>query len=83
MRGVDGAASVVWVGSRTDLDPVTLATVPQGGFVTANATATAPIGRGLLARVRVENLADRRYQEIRGYPAPRRRVLLGLQALVH
>ena len=83
IRGVDGAASLVWVGSRTDLDPVTLATVPQGGFVTANATATAPIGHGFSARLRVENLADRRYEEVRGYPAPRRRLLLGLTALLH
>jgi vitamin B12 transporter len=82
-RGIDGAASLVWVGSRTDLDPVTLARVPQGGFVTANVTATMPVGRGLSARARVENLADRRYEEIRGYPAPRRRLLLGVQALVH
>ena len=80
---IEGAASVVWVGSRTDLDPVTFARVPQGGFVTADVTATAPVGRGLSARVRVENLADRRYEEIRGYPAQRRRFLLGVVALLH
>ncbi len=83
VRSVEGAASLEWVGSRTDLDPVTLARVAQGGFVTANASATVPVGRGLSARVRVENLADRRYEEVRGYPAPRRRVLLGLIAALH
>ena len=79
----EGALSLVWVGSRTDLDPVTFARVPQGGFLTADATATVPVGGGVSARVRVENLADRRYEEVRGYPAPRRRLVLGVVALLH
>ncbi len=82
-RSVEGAASLVWVGSRTDLDPVSYARVSQGGFVTANASATVPVGRGFSARARIENLANRRYEEIRGYPAPGRRFFLGLVALVH
>jgi len=80
IAGVDGAASLVWVGSRTDIDPVTFATVPQRGFVTANATATAPIGRGFSARLRIENVANHAYEEVRGYPAPGRRLVLGLEA---
>lgn len=81
--GIDGAASLVWVGSRDDLDPVTYARVSQEGFVTANATATVPLGSGFSARLRVENLANHQYEEVRGYPAPGRRVLLGLMASVH
>jgi len=83
VRSLEGAASIVWVGSRTDLDPVSYARVPQGGFVTANAAATLPLGRGIAARARVENLADREYEPIRGYPAPRRRFFLGVTALLH
>ncbi len=82
-QAVEGAFSLVWVGSRTDLDPVTFERVPQGGFVTADAAATVALGGGVSARARVENLADRRYEEVRGYPAPRRRLLLGLVALLH
>jgi vitamin B12 transporter len=78
-----GAASLVWVGRRTDLDPVSLARVPQPGFVTANLTATVRLAEELSVRVRVENLADRSYQEVRGYPAPGRRVFLGLETLLH
>jgi len=80
---LDGAVSLVWVGSRADLDPVTFERVEQGGFVTANATATVPLGRGIAARARVENLADRAYEPIRGYPAPRRRFFLGVTAELH
>ncbi|HVN74945.1 MAG TPA: TonB-dependent receptor [Thermoanaerobaculaceae bacterium] len=82
-RSVEGSASLVWVGARTDLDPVTFERVPQGGFVTANVAATVPLGAGLSVRARVENVGDRSYEEVRGYPAPPRRVFLGLVALLH
>ncbi len=79
VAGVKGAASLVWVGRRTDLDPVTFARVPQAGFVTADLAVTVPLAQGLAARVRVENAADRRYEEVRGYPAPGRRLIVGLE----
>ncbi len=77
--GVEGAASLVWVGRRTDLDPVTFAPVPQAGFVTADLAVTVPLTAGLAARARIENAADRRYEEVRGYPAPGRRLIVGLE----
>lgn len=77
--GVEGAVSLVWVGRRTDLDPVTFARVAQAGFVTADLAVTVPLAPGLAARVRVENAADRRYEEVRGYPAPGRRLIVGLE----
>ena len=80
---VAGAASLVWVGSRPDADPVTLTRVEQGGFVTANLAVTLPLARALSARVRVENVADRHYEEVRGYPSPGRRVMVGLETLIH
>jgi vitamin B12 transporter len=79
---VTGAASVVWVGRRTDLDPVTLTRVPQGGFVTADLAVKVPLARALSARVRIENVANRTYEEVRGYPAPGRRVIVGLESVV-
>jgi vitamin B12 transporter len=80
--GVEGAASLVWIGRRTDLDPVTFARVPQAGFVTADLAVTVPLAPGLAARVRVENAADRRYEEVRGYPAPGRRLIVGIETSV-
>ncbi|MFI5167216.1 MAG: TonB-dependent receptor plug domain-containing protein [Thermoanaerobaculales bacterium] len=81
--GVDASVSVVWVGARVDADPVTLARVQDGGFVTASAAVKLALGGSLAARARVENLADRSYEEVRGYPAPRRRFMLGLETVLH
>ena len=81
-EGAEGAFSLVWVGSRTDSDPVTLAPVRMGGFVTVNSAVKVPISAGLAARVRVENVANRAYEEVRGYPAPGRRVVVGLETVL-
>ncbi len=80
---LEGAASLVWVGSRPDVDPVSFDRVEQGGFMTANLAVTVPLAAWLSARVRIENVADRSYEEVRGYPAPGRRMMLGLETLLH
>ena len=80
---LEGAASLVWVGSRPDVDPVSFGRVDQGGFITANLAVTVPLAAWLSARVRIENVADRSYEEVRGYPAPGRRVMVGLETLLH
>jgi vitamin B12 transporter len=79
-EGWELAASLTWAGPRADEDPVSLARVHQGGFAVASATARAPLTSLLSARLRIDNLADRRYEAVRGYPAPGRRVMLGLEA---
>jgi outer membrane cobalamin receptor len=79
----EGAASLVWVGSRPDVDPVSLTRLQQGGFVTASLAVAVRLASTLSARVRVDNVADRSYQEVRGYPAPGRRVVVGLETLLH
>ncbi|MEW5877578.1 MAG: TonB-dependent receptor [Acidobacteriota bacterium] len=73
-----GEVSLVYVGRRPDLDPVSFARVQQGGFFTANLAAQLPLTELSALTVRVENLTDRSYQEVRGYPAPGRRVFVGL-----
>jgi vitamin B12 transporter len=78
-----GELSIVWVGARPDLDPVTFARVDQGGFVTADLALRAPLGSGVALRLRVVNLADRAYQEVRGYPAPGRRIMAGVEFGLH
>jgi vitamin B12 transporter len=75
--GVSGELSAVWVGARDDLDPVTYGRVAQSGFVTLDAKVAVPLTPWLTVRVRADNLADRAYEEVRGYPAPGRRVFLG------
>lgn len=73
-------AAVVWVGARPDVDPVSFTRVHQPAFVSANLGCTVPLGKVFAVRVRVENLADRAYEEVRGYPAPGRRVMAALLA---
>ncbi len=74
---VEGEAALIWVGQRPDVDAVTFARVQQGGFVTASLAAAVPLGGGVRLRARVDNLADRAYEEVNGYPALGRRVILG------
>ena len=76
----EGELALVYVGRRPDLDPVSFARVWQGGFLTANLAWHLPLGDTFGLSARVENLADRAYQEVRGYPAPGRRIFLGLEA---
>jgi vitamin B12 transporter len=81
--GVEGELAVAWVGARDDLDPVSYARVGQGGFVTADASLAFPVSPALRLRLRGENLADRSYQEVRGYPAPGRRLFLAAEVSLH
>jgi len=75
-----GEASLVFIGSRIDIDPVSYSRVAQPGFVTANLSTRLSLGSGLAIRARLENAANRRYEEVRGYPAPGRRLMLGFEA---
>ncbi|MEW6338444.1 MAG: TonB-dependent receptor [Acidobacteriota bacterium] len=81
--GVSGEASLVFVGARDDLDPVSFSRVRQESFVTASAALERPIFDWLAVRLRLDNLLDRSYEEVRGYPAPGRRVFVGVETAVH
>lgn len=76
-HGAEGEVALIWVGQRPDVDAVTFARVEQPGFVTASLATAVPVGGGVRLRLRVENLADRRYEEVNGYPALGRRAILG------
>ncbi len=78
--GVTGALTLVWVGHRDDVDPVTFARVADPGFASADAALAVPVSGDVSVRARVENLAGRRYQAVRGYPSPGRRLMVGLDA---
>jgi vitamin B12 transporter len=81
--GVSGEAALVYVGARDDLDPVTFSRVRQPSFVTASAAFQRPVLDWLAVRLRLDNLFDRSYEEVRGYPAPGRRVFFGVETTVH
>ena len=76
------------VGARDDLDygsESAVARVRLPAYTRVDAAATVPVlGRAgsalLAAAVRVENLLGTRYEEVRGFPARRRTIAVGLRA---
>ena len=50
------------------------------GYASLDLGATASLARWIPAeaRVRLTNALDRRYQEVKGYPAPGRRITVGI-----
>ena len=73
---LSGELSAVFVGGRDDLDPVTYGRVRQPSFLTLDAAVAVPVAPWLTLRLRADNLADRAYEEVRGYPNPGRRFFL-------
>ncbi|MDQ5856794.1 MAG: TonB-dependent receptor [Acidobacteriota bacterium] len=71
---------IVFVGRRRDVDAITFARGKElPSHVRLDLFARYALGR-LAPYVRLENAADRRYAEVDGYPAPRRRWAAGLEA---
>jgi outer membrane cobalamin receptor len=77
--GLGLGANLVAVGRRADSDFVGLGLLMNDGYVRLDARARARLGLGLEAFVAGENLLDRRYQEVLGYPALGRVVRVGLR----
>ncbi|HVD77769.1 MAG TPA: TonB-dependent receptor [Vicinamibacteria bacterium] len=71
-------ANLVAVGRRADSDFAGLGLLTNGGYVRLDVRARARLGHGLEAFAVGENLLDRRYQEVLGYPALGRVVRAGL-----
>ena len=76
---LSGAVTVLWVGSRPDVDPTTFGTVELDDHLTASLSLACQLLDSLEVLLRVQNLADESYQEIAGYPAPGRRITGGLR----
>jgi vitamin B12 transporter len=74
-----GDLSLVWVGARDDIDPVTFERVRLDDHLTVHLAVAAAVAPGTEITVRVVNLLDRAYQEVAGYPAPGRRLTAGLR----
>ncbi len=75
-----GDLTVLYVGSRDDVDPLNFGRISVGGFVTANLALAWRVLPPLEVTLRMENLTDRAYEAVAGYPAAGRRFIGGLRA---
>ncbi|MCG6956771.1 MAG: TonB-dependent receptor [Gemmatimonadetes bacterium] len=86
-RGVSISGMVSVVGAREDRDftsyPATRVTLPAYTLLDLEASGTLHRGQGrqpdVTIDLRGDNLLDRSYQEVLGYPAPGRAIYLGLR----
>lgn len=69
-------AGMLYVGLRNDVDPQFFTTIVDGGFSVGRVYATWQATPKLALRARVENVLDRDYEAVAGYPG------LGLGAFV-
>jgi vitamin B12 transporter len=77
--GVDWGADVIWSGNRTDSHAVTFAQVTNSSYTVVNLTAAKKLSFGWVARVKVENAFNEKYQLTHGYNTPQRGVFLTMQ----
>jgi len=66
-------------GEQADLDPDTFSPTARKGYVVADLAGSYEVRPGLELTARVENLADRRYQQVLGYGEPGRTVYVGFR----
>ena len=78
-KHLNGDVTVVYVGSRDDVDPVTFERNPADSYTTASLALAYSLWNGVEITGRVLNIADSDYQEILGYPAPGRQYFVGLR----
>lgn len=74
-----GDLTLLWIGARDDRDAVSFERIRLAGHLTADVALAFELVHGLEATLRIHNLTDQRYEEVAGYPAPRRRVAAGLR----
>ncbi len=67
-----------YVGERADLDPVSGDRLANPGFLRLDLAATWRASSRLSPYARIENLADRRYAEVLGYPSLGRTLIGGV-----
>jgi len=75
-----GDATVLWVDSRDDVDPITYEEhVENDGYTTVDLAVAWQPWDQLAITARATNIFDEDYQEVLGYPAPGRRFFAGLR----
>jgi vitamin B12 transporter len=76
---LSGDLTVLYVGSRADIDPATFERSEAGSYTTGNIALAYSLWNGVEITGRVLNVAGKEYQEVLGYPAPGRRYIFGLR----
>jgi vitamin B12 transporter len=78
-KHLNGDLTVVYVGTREDVDPVTFERTEADSYTTASLALGYSLWNGVEITGRVLNIADSDYQEVLGYPAPGRQYFIGLR----
>lgn len=89
-RGFNGAFNIAYTGKTLvqNYETGSGEVVPKGGFAVANLSASRKFpfgdkginGPGITVKAEINNLFDRDYQYVTGYPMPGRTFVLGLKA---
>ncbi len=68
--GFSAGAGVAWVADRVDVHAATFATIEADDYLVTRIYAAWRVGDRLTIKARVENLFDRMYEPVHGYPQP-------------
>jgi vitamin B12 transporter len=79
MSGLTVSPRATFVGTRRDANPASGIHFDNPSYVRYDLFASFAIGR-IAPYLRLENLTDRRYDEVAGYPAAHRRFIGGIEA---
>jgi len=77
--GFSGGVGVGAVGTRQDVDALTYLTVNDPSYAVFRVYAAWAVSRTVTVKARIENLLDRRYQPVNGYPALGAAAFAGVQ----
>jgi outer membrane cobalamin receptor len=72
------SSEMSYVGKRLDYDELLWTVAENGSFNHFAFMASVPLGKNLLVFCRVANAFNARFEEVLGYPAPLRRIMLGI-----
>ncbi|MCU0235509.1 MAG: TonB-dependent receptor [Acidobacteria bacterium] len=78
LRAITLSAEVAYVGRRLDYDELLWTVAESRPFSHVAGTLKLPLLKNMTASCRVDNALNARFEEVLGYPAPRRRFMLGL-----
>jgi vitamin B12 transporter len=76
---ISGDLTLMYVGARDDVDPITYQRVSAPSYTTADIALAYSLWQGVEATARALNVFDEKYSEVLGYPAPGRRFFFGLR----
>jgi vitamin B12 transporter len=80
LPGFDLGMSLRYTGIRNDVSPVSpYGSIVMPSYMVVNTDASYRFGGGVQVFARLDNLLDRRYEEIAGYGTARRSLYLGIQ----